>query len=84
MKTPVIEGKYRKFEELLYRMCEPVYRERPNCRQILNNVKEWTLDKNDLKLLKIFEEMPEIFNETDYEFFKIFFNDKKHKLNFCN
>ena len=38
----------------------------------------WCLDENEIKCLKILDEMPEIFNQNNYEFFKIFFNDKNN------
>ena len=57
-------------------MASPIHRLRPDCNHILDSVNDWTLNQNDIKLLKIFDTIPETFKSAENEFFLTFFNSK--------
>ena len=54
-------------------------RKRPNCNHILESVNDWTINENDIKLLKIFDTIPESFKSPENSFFLNFMESKISK-----
>ena len=54
------------------------HRERPNCEQILGSMKDWILNENQIKELKIFEEFEEKLSKEN-QFFLDFIKIKSNK-----
>jgi len=66
--------------EIKDEMLSGSHRKRPNCQQIIKSMKDWTLNENEIKELKIFEEFEEkLLNEN--EFFVTFL---KYKIKSTN
>ena len=42
---------------------------RPNCQQIIDSMKEWTLIEKEFQKFRIFDTIPEIFKSPENEFF---------------
>ena len=54
------------------------HRERPNCDKILGSMKDWILNENQIKELKIFEEFEEKLSKEN-QFFLDFIKIKSKK-----
>ena len=75
---PIINEKFDKLSEITLSMANPMYRRRPDCNHILESIIDWTLNENNIKLLKLFDKIPELLKSPDNEFFLNFLESKSN------
>ena len=77
----ILEEKFGKLNDLLDSMSIAVYKQRPNCREILSTVSEWALDANDIIESDLdLNRIPDILKETQNQFLLNYFLSKKSLL----
>ena len=80
---PVMNEKLKKLDKIETSMMSGNHRQRPNCKEIIHSMEEWIFTQNEIKELKIFEEIERKFSnesENSKKFFITFLNRHKPKM----
>ena len=72
----IINRKLNKLIEIKDEMLSGSNRKRPNWLQISNSINDWILNENEIKLLTIFDSIPESFKLSENSFFLNFMESK--------